>query len=67
MSLDMNLSGIHTLIYFQVFSPAKVIFAGAGVLLLVSILLYTFARAIVTPLPGSYGRSRKPRHSRRHL
>jgi hypothetical protein len=47
-------SEIHSLIFIcQVFSPAKVIFAGVGVLLLVRILLYTFARAIVTPLSGS--------------
>ena len=44
---DTNSSEIHSLIFIcQVFSPAKVIFAGAGVLLLVRILLYTIVRAI---------------------
>jgi len=33
----------------QVFSPAKVIFAGVGVLLLVRFLYRIFVRAIVTP------------------
>jgi len=42
-------SDLHTHVYFQVFSPAKVIFAGVGVHLLVRILiLNTFLLAIVT-------------------
>jgi hypothetical protein len=42
----MNLSEICTLIYlWQVFSPAKVIFAGVGVLLLVR-RFFIFARLI---------------------
>jgi hypothetical protein len=46
----MNPSEIHSLIsIFQVFSPAKVIFAGFGVLLSVRILRWTFAWAIVMP------------------
>jgi hypothetical protein len=52
---------------FQVFSPAKVISAGVGVLLLVRIPLYPIARALVTPLLGSYGCSRKPGHSHRRF
>jgi hypothetical protein len=66
--LNMNLSLRSALIFiFQVFSPAKVIFAGVGVLLSVRILLYTFARAIVTPLLGSYGCPYKPGYSHRYL
>jgi hypothetical protein len=46
----MNPSVIHPLIsIFQAFSPAKVIFAGVGVLLSVRILRWTFVRAIVIP------------------
>jgi hypothetical protein len=48
MPLDMNSTEIPSLIFIcQVFSPAKVIFAGVGVLLLVR--FYAFAWAIVTP------------------
>ena len=64
MPLNMGSSDIRFLIYnLQVFSPANVIFAGVGVLLSVRIFLFTFARAFVTRLSGSYGCSRKPRHS----
>ena len=46
----MNPSEIYSFIFiFQVFSPAKVIFAGIGVLLSVRILHWTFVRAIVIP------------------
>ena len=41
-----NLSEIYTLIYVQVFSPTKVIFAGVGVLLLVGIVLNISAQPI---------------------
>jgi Na+-transporting methylmalonyl-CoA/oxaloacetate decarboxylase gamma subunit len=34
---------------WQVFSPASVIFAGVGVLLLVRTLLYSFVRVMITP------------------
>ena len=37
------------ILLFQVFSPAKVIFAGVGVLLSVCILFSHFARPILTP------------------
>jgi hypothetical protein len=66
--LDINSSEIHSLIFLrQVFSPAKVVFAGVGVLLLVRVLLYAFARAVVTPVSGSYRRPRKSGHPHRHL
>jgi hypothetical protein len=43
----MNLSEICELMYLlQVFSPAKVIFVGVGILLLVRILLYTSAQPV---------------------
>jgi hypothetical protein len=46
----MKPSEIHSFIYIsQAFSPAKVIFAGVGVLLSVRILSSTFVRAIVIP------------------
>jgi hypothetical protein len=46
----MNPCEIHSLISIsQAFSPAKVIFAGVAVLLSVSILRYTFVRAILIP------------------
>jgi hypothetical protein len=46
----MNLSDIWILIFTrQVFSPAKVVFAGVGVLLSVCILLDKILWAIVTP------------------
>jgi hypothetical protein len=46
----MNPSEIHCFIFnSQTFSPAKVIFAGVGVLLSVRILRWTLARAIVIP------------------
>ena len=49
MSHNMNLSDIRTLIFIrQVFSPAKVVFAGVGVLLSVCILLNKILCAIVT-------------------
>ena len=38
-------------VFWQVFSPAKVIFAGVGVLLLVHIFLYSIVLPIVTPMP----------------
>ena len=64
----MNSSEVLSHIIFQVFSPAKVIFAGVGVLLSVRILLYPSALAIiVTPLSGSYGYLRKPGHPHRYL
>ena len=45
----MNSSEIRTLIYsWQVFSPTKVIFVGAGVLLLVCTLLYISCAANIT-------------------
>ena len=45
MSHDRNPTETHGLTFIlQVFSPAKVIFAGVGVLLSVSILLNTFAQ-----------------------
>ena len=48
----MNLADVRTLIVVrQVFSPAKVIFAGVGVLLLVRILLPLFWRINVTHVP----------------
>jgi hypothetical protein len=50
MPQEMNLSMIHSFISIsQAFSPAKVIFAGVGVLLLVRILRWTFVLAIVIP------------------
>ena len=50
MFQDMKSAYICTLmLIFQVFSPAKVIFAGVGVLLSVCILHFHFVRAIVTP------------------
>jgi hypothetical protein len=50
MCQDVSLSEICTLTSIrQVFSPAKVIFAGVGVLLSVRSLLNSFVRAIVTP------------------
>ena len=49
MSQNMNLCDISTLILIrQVFSPAKVVFAGVGVLLQVCILLNKILWAIVT-------------------
>ena len=46
----MNPSEIHCFTYIsQAFSPAKVIFAGVGVLLSVRILRWTFAGVIVIP------------------
>ena len=49
MAYDMNLSDICILIFIrQVFSPAKVVFAGVGILLLVCILLNKTLWAIVT-------------------
>ena len=52
MSHDMNLSDISILIFIilQVLSPAKVVFAGVGVLLSVCILLNKILWAIVTSL-----------------
>jgi hypothetical protein len=48
MPRDIKVSEIWILILIlQVFSPAKVIFAGIGVLLSVCILLNTFLRSIV--------------------
>jgi hypothetical protein len=50
MPQEMNPSEIHSFIFIsQAFSPAKVIFAGVGVLLSVRILGWTFVRAIVIP------------------
>ena len=50
MPQDLNWYEMFTLMsILQVFSPAKVIFAGVGVLLLVRFLLRAFVRAIVTP------------------
>jgi hypothetical protein len=50
MPQEMNPSKIHSFISIsQVFSPAKVIFAGVGVLLSVRVLRWTFVRAIVIP------------------
>jgi hypothetical protein len=50
MRQDVSLSEICTLTFIcQVFSPAKVIFAGVGVLLSVCSLLNNFVRATVTP------------------
>src|ERR1700755_2993043 len=50
MPHEINPSEIHSFILiFQVFSPAKVIFAGVGVLLSVRILCCTFVRVIVIP------------------
>ena len=50
MCHDVSLSEICTLTFiWQVFSPAKVIFAGVGVLLSVCSFLNNFVRAIVTP------------------
>jgi hypothetical protein len=50
MSHNMNSSDICILIFIrQVFSPAKVVFAGVGVLLSVRILLNKILWAIVTP------------------
>lgn len=47
MPQDVNLTEICTLIHvWQVFSPANLIFAGVGVLLLVRILLDISARPI---------------------
>jgi len=48
----MNLSEIRALIFiWQVFSPAKVIFAGVGVLLSVCIYpFYNFVRVTVMPI-----------------
>jgi len=52
MPQDMDRSKTCALIYiFQVFSLAKVIFAGVGVLLLVHIFLHSFVLLIVTPIP----------------
>ena len=51
MPQDVNYSEIYTLIsILQVFSPAKVIFAGVGVLLLVRHSPHTSAQAVVTPM-----------------
>jgi hypothetical protein len=48
MPHDINVSEICILIFIlQVFSPAKAIFAGIGVLLSVCILLNTFVLSIV--------------------
>jgi len=48
----MNLSDVCTFIFIQqVFLPAKVIFAGVGVLLLVRILLHLFWKITVTYVP----------------
>jgi hypothetical protein len=48
MPRDVKVSEIRILIVvLQVFSPAKAIFAGIGVLLSVCILLNTFVRSIV--------------------
>ena len=44
---DIKVSEIYILIILQVFSPAKAIFAGIGVLLSVCILLNTFVPSIV--------------------
>jgi hypothetical protein len=50
MPQEMNPSEIHSFISIsQAFSPAKVIFAGIGVLLSVPILRCTFVWAIVIP------------------
>jgi hypothetical protein len=50
MPQESNPSEIHSFIFIpQAFSPAKVIFAGVGVLLSVRILHWTFVRAIVIP------------------
>jgi hypothetical protein len=50
MPQEMSPSKIHSFISTsQAFSPAKVIFAGVGVLLSVRILRRTFVRAIVIP------------------
>ena len=46
MSQEVNPSEIHSSIS-QAFSPAKVIFAGVGVLLSVGIFRWTFVRSIV--------------------
>ena len=51
---------------WQVFSPAKVIFAGVGVLLLVSILLDTLKPANLSS-SGGEGSQVKPRYSYRYL
>ena len=52
----------------QVFSPAKVIFAGVGVLLLVRILSDTLSMAILyLRFLGSQGCSGKPRHPCGHF
>jgi hypothetical protein len=50
MPHEMNPSEIHSFIFnFQIFSPAKVIFVGVGVLLSVRILRWTCVRAILIP------------------
>ena len=50
MSQEMNLSEIHSFISIsQTFSPAKVIFAGVGVLLSVRFPHWTFVQVIVIP------------------
>ena len=50
MPWEINPSEIHSFILIsQVFSPAKVIFAGVGVLLSVRILPWTFVWAILIP------------------
>jgi hypothetical protein len=69
MCQDVSLSEICTLTFiWQVFSPAKVIFAGVGVLLSVCSLLNSFVEAIVTPASlDSQGCSSKSRHSYRRL
>jgi len=52
MHQDMDRSKTLALIcIWQVFSPAKVIFAGVGVLLLVHIFLHSFVLPAVTPIP----------------
>ncbi|KAI9436578.1 hypothetical protein H4582DRAFT_399587 [Lactarius indigo] len=54
---------------FQVFSPAKVIFAGVGVLLLVSVHFEPCVKASLTPeyVTGSQGCRSKPRRPHRSL
>ena len=52
---------------WQVFSPAKVIFAGVGVLLSVRIILNIYRAANITALTGSSGCSKKPRYACRCL
>ena len=64
----MKSSNICLTFIWQVFSPAKVIFAGVGVLLLVRTPPDTWSLAVLyLCFLDSQGCSRKPRHTRGHF